>query len=130
MLFRSEDAGEAVVEEVGGVVGTAEFSCGDGGDDDSADDEEEVDAEGAVLEEAEVVGGAVLCFDAVEVGQYDEEGGESATDLNADDSPGLCFQCRLQGTASVALLYQRVGPATDLTGEGENLPGGDVAGVT
>jgi hypothetical protein len=64
------------------------------------------------------------------VGQYDEEGGESATDLNADNSPGLCFQRRLQGAASVALLYQRVGPAADLTGDRENLPGGDVAGVT
>jgi hypothetical protein len=64
------------------------------------------------------------------VGQDDEEGGESATDLNADDSSRFCLQCRLQGAASVALLYQWVGRTTDSTGDGGNLPGGDVAGVT
>jgi hypothetical protein len=69
-----KDAGEAMVEEDSGVDRSAEFSCCDRGNDDAADDEEEIDAEGALLEEAHVIGGAVVCFDAVKVGEYDEEG--------------------------------------------------------
>jgi hypothetical protein len=84
-----EDAGEAVIQEDGGILGAPEFSCGDGGDDDAADDEEDIHADIAVAEEAKVLGGEVSYFDAVQVGQYDEESGESATDLDADDSAGL-----------------------------------------
>ena len=39
-----KDAGEAVMQEDSGILGAAEFSCGDGGDDDSADDEEDIHA--------------------------------------------------------------------------------------
>jgi hypothetical protein len=102
-----EDAGEAVIEEDGGILGAAEFSCGDGGDDDAADDEEDINADIAVGEEAKVLGGEVSLFDAVQVGQYDEESGESATDLDANDSPGLLLGQLWQRVASVALLYQR-----------------------
>jgi hypothetical protein len=111
-----EDAGEAMVEEDAGVAWTGKFSHCDGGDHDAADDEEEVDAESAMIEEAEVAGGAVSGFDAVEMGEDDEEGGESATDLNADDSAGRRFRQGLQGTASVAPLYQWVGRAVGLAG--------------
>jgi len=83
-----KDAGEAVIEEDGGVVGAAEFSGGDGGDDDAADDEEDVHADISVAEEAQMMGGEVSLFYAVNVGEDDEECGESATDLDADDSAG------------------------------------------
>jgi hypothetical protein len=86
-----KDASEAVIEEDAGVVWACEFSGCDRGDDDAADDEEEIDAEGAVVEEAKVVGGAEFVFDAVKVREDDEEGGESATDLDADDSSGWIF---------------------------------------
>jgi len=89
-----EDAGEAVIQEDGGILGAAEFSCGDGGDDDAADDEEDIDADIAVAEEAKVLGGEVSLFDAVEVGEDDEESGESATNLDADDSADcFCDSC-------------------------------------
>jgi hypothetical protein len=87
-----EDAGEAVIEEDGGILRAAEFSCGDGGDDDAADDEEDIHADFAVAKEAKVLGGEVSLFDAVQVGEDDEESGESATDLDADDSPGLLLR--------------------------------------
>jgi hypothetical protein len=83
-----EDAGEAVIEEDGGVVRAAEFSCGDGGDDDAADDEEDVYADISIAEETKVMRGEVSLFDAVDVSEDDEECGESATDLDADDSAG------------------------------------------
>jgi len=70
-------------------LGAAEFSCGDGGDDDAADDEEDVYAYISVGEEAKVLGGEVSLFDAVQVGEDDEESGESATDLDANDAIGL-----------------------------------------
>jgi hypothetical protein len=76
-----EDAGEAMVEEDERVEGAAKFAGGDGGDDDSADDKEEIDAESAVLEGEHEVGGAIFSFDSVEVGENDEHGGETATDL-------------------------------------------------
>ena len=79
-----EDAGEAMKEEDSGVAGMAEFSCSDGSDDHAADDEEEVDAEGAVFEEAQMICGEVFCFDAVKVGQDNKESCKSATDLNAN----------------------------------------------
>jgi hypothetical protein len=78
-----EDAGEAVIEEDCGVLGAAKFVGCDGGDDDAADDEEEIDAESAVLEGEHEVGGAIFSFDAVEVGENDQHGGETAADLNA-----------------------------------------------
>ena len=102
-----EDAGEAMVEEDSGVAGRTEFSCCDRGDDDAADNEEEIDAEGAVLEEEKVVGGGVLCLDAVEMGEHDEQRRYAATDLNGDDTAWLWFRCLLQGVVPVALLYQR-----------------------
>ena len=89
-----EDPGEAVIQEDGGILGTAEFSCGDGGDDDAADDEEDVYADISVGEEAKVLGGEVSLFDAVQVGEDDEEGRESATDLNAGDSSRLLRHLR------------------------------------
>jgi hypothetical protein len=92
-----EDAGEPVVEEDCGVAGAAKFVGGDGGDDDAADDEEEIDAEGAVLEGEHEVGGAIFSFDAVEVGENDEHGGQAAADLNAYDSPGFFLRCVGQG---------------------------------
>jgi hypothetical protein len=92
-----EDAGEAVVEKDEGVAGAAEFVGCDGGDDDAADDEEEIDAESAMLEGEHEVGGAIFSFDAVEVGENDEHGGQTATDLNAYDSPGFFFRCVGQG---------------------------------
>ena len=90
------------------VEGWPNLPVGDGGDDDAADDEEEIDAEGSVLEEGEVVGSGVFGFDAVEVGEDDEESCESATDLDADDSAGWGLQCRLQEADLVAPLYQCV----------------------
>ena len=63
-----EDAGEAMVEEDAGVTGAAESSSSDRGDHDAADDKEEIDTEGAVLEEVHVVGGAVGGFNAMKVG--------------------------------------------------------------
>ena len=86
-----EDAGETVVEEGGRVARASEFSGGDGGDDDAADNKEDVDAKIAVAEEMEMTGGEMIFFDAVDVGEDDQESGESATDLNADDSAGLGF---------------------------------------
>jgi len=97
-----------MVEEGARAGGLAKFSVGDGGDDDTADDEEEIDAEGSMVEEGEVVGGGVFVFDAVEVSEDDEESCESATDLDADDSAGWGLQCGLQGEDLVALLYQCV----------------------
>jgi len=70
-------------------LGAAEFACGDGGDDDAADNEEHIYADIAVAEEAKVLGGEVTLFDAVQVGEDDEESGESATDLDANDAIGL-----------------------------------------
>jgi hypothetical protein len=49
-------------------LGAAEFSNCDGGDDDAADDEENIDADIAIAEEAKVLGGEVSLFDAVKVG--------------------------------------------------------------
>jgi hypothetical protein len=83
-----KDASKTVIEKDSGVVGAAEFSRGDGGDDDAADDEEDIYADIAVAEEAKVMGGVVSFFDAVDVGEDDEKCGESATDLDADDSAG------------------------------------------
>jgi len=103
-----------VIEEDTGVAGPAEFPSGDRGDDDAADDEEEIDAEGSVLDEEQVIGGGVLCLDAMEMGQHDEQGRYAATDLNADDSPGLRFRHLLQGAVPVALLYQRKDARVDL----------------
>ena len=91
------DAGEAVVEEDDGVVGAAEFVGGDGGDDDAADDEEEIDAERAMLEGEHEVGSAIFSFDAVEVSENDEHRGQTATDLNAFDSPRFFLRCVGQG---------------------------------
>jgi len=101
-----EDAGEAVVEEAEGFARLAEFAYGDGGDDDAADDEEEIDAERAVFEEERVVGIAEFGFDAVKMHTHDEESGESAADLNADDSRGVSLRWLGQRAAPVALLYQ------------------------
>lgn len=97
-----------MIEKGAGGGGLGEFAVGDGGDDDAADDEEEINAEGSVLEEGEVVGGGVFGFDAVEVGEDDEESCESATDLDADDSAGWGLQCGLQEADLVAPLYQCV----------------------
>jgi hypothetical protein len=108
-----EDAGEAMVEEDVGVAGRGEFSCCDGGDDDAADDEEDIHADIAVAEEAKVLGGEVSLFDSVQVGEDDEEGRDSATDLDADDSVGLWFRNLLQELVPVALLYQRERDGTD-----------------
>ncbi len=80
-----EDAREAMVEEDACVGGLGESSGCDRGDDDAADDEEQIDTESAVLQERQAIGGKVFCFDAVEMSEHDKEGGESATDLNADD---------------------------------------------
>jgi hypothetical protein len=89
-----EDAGEAVIQEDGGILAAVEFSCGDGGDDDAADDEEDIHADIAVAEEAKVLGGEVSLFDAVKMGEDDEESRESATDLNAGDSSRLLRHLR------------------------------------
>jgi hypothetical protein len=90
-----------MIEKDGGVAWAAKFSGSDGGDHDAADDEEEIDADVAIAEEAEMVGGEVSFFDAVDVGKDDEEGGESSADLDADDLPGL----RLRKLGHCALLW-------------------------
>jgi hypothetical protein len=56
--------------------------------DDHAADEEEIDAEGAVVEERQVIGEAIFCFDSVEAGEYDEEGREPATYLTVSTEGG------------------------------------------
>ena len=101
-----EDAGEPVVEEACGLAWLAEPVDGDGGDNDAADDEEEVDADGAVFEEGCVVRVAEFGFDAVKVHGDDEERGESAADLDADDAAGVGLGCLDQRAAPVAPLYQ------------------------
>jgi hypothetical protein len=103
-----KDAGEAMIEEDTGVGAATEFSCGNGGDDDAADDEEEIDAEIAVTEETEIVDGEVLRFNTVDMSENDDESGKSATDLDADDSPGLLLKDGGHYAAPVALLYQRL----------------------
>lgn len=101
-----EDASEAVVEKADGFARLAEFADGNGGDDDAADDEEEVDAERAVFEEERVIGVAEFGFDAVKVDGDDEERGESAADLDADDAAGVSLRWLVQCAAPVAPLYQ------------------------
>ena len=80
-----------MIQEDGGVARAAESSGADRGDDDAADDEEDVDADIAISEQMEMIGGGVIFFDPVDVGEDDKESGESTTDLNADDSAGLRF---------------------------------------
>jgi hypothetical protein len=91
------DAGDTVVEEDDGVTWIGEFSGGYGGDDEAADDEEEVDAEGSVIEEAHEIGGAVFQLDAVKMAEDDEDGCEAAADLDAYDVARLGWPCGLQG---------------------------------
>jgi len=85
-----------VIEEGSGVGGAVESACGDGGDDDAADDEEEIDAEDTVLEDVHEVSGAVFALGAAEVSEDDEESGQTATDLNADDASRLVGWCVCQ----------------------------------
>ncbi len=87
-----KDTGEAMVEEDDGVADAAKLVCCDGGDDDAADYEEEIDTECAVLEGEHVIGGAVFSFDAVEVGQHDEHGSQATADLDAYDSRWLSLR--------------------------------------
>jgi hypothetical protein len=114
-----KDASEAVIEEDGGVLAAVEFSCGDGGDDDAADDEEDVYADIAVAEEVKMIGVEVSLFDAVDVGENDEECGESATDLDAEDSPGLLQELGHRAGSSHYCINE--GPAEDLLWDEEGL---------
>jgi len=53
-----------------------------------------------------VIGGAVFYFDAVEMGEDDEYGGQASTDLDAYDSSGLFFAVPVARSTPVALLYR------------------------
>jgi hypothetical protein len=78
-----------MIEKDAGPTRVSELSGGDRCDDDAADDEEEIDAKVAVTKEAEMISGEVLRFNALYVSEDDEESGKSATDLDADNSPGM-----------------------------------------
>jgi hypothetical protein len=98
-----------VIKEDAGIAGVVEFSGGDGSDDEAADDEEHVNAEGAVIEEAHQIGGGALDFGAVKMAEDDEDSRKAATDLNAGEVFRSLLRYLRQEVAPVALLYQCVG---------------------
>src|SRR5580698_2898146 len=55
-----KDASQAVIEKRACAARIAKLSCGDRGDDDPTDDEEEIDAECSMLKEEHVIGAIVL----------------------------------------------------------------------
>ena len=129
-----------MIEEDAGIAWAGELSGGYGGDDEAADDEEEVDAQGSVIEEAHEVGGAVFELDAMEMTEDDEDGGEAAADLDAGDVTGLGWPCGLQGADPLhhcinmsadpgwcsEHVHRRIGLA-EVCG---NLPGRDGTGIS
>jgi hypothetical protein len=56
------------------------------------------------------------------MGEHDEHGSQTATDMDAYDSSGLFLRHRWQGSTPVALLYRAVCMA--------GLPSGNEPGVT